>query len=154
MKSSLANHTEGKTVRTTVGYGHVILPNEGNKYDSGIDETAAVELVLSDLDRVVYPYLNSWLKNNSVSLNQQQYDALVDFTFTAGQKWITDFWGLRNILLSGNITYQAMHSEFMTWTKVGGERSLGMYRRRMDELNIFFYGDYSRNSPDWPYGGV
>jgi GH24 family phage-related lysozyme (muramidase) len=135
----------------TVGYGHVINENaEGTRYNNGITEEEATELLKSDLNRVVYQYLNPWISNVSITLNQQQYDALVSFTFNVGPSWITKYEDLKNILMSGNITHETMHTEFMDWIKVNGERALGLYRRRIDELNIFFEGNYSRNYPNRP----
>lgn len=132
----------------TVGYGHVITPADGTKYDNGITEAEARELLEKDIEAHI-SYLNNWLSANSVVLSQNQYDALASFTFNAGPDWITKYHGLRDILLGENADYDNMHTEFMDWIYSGGEKSLGLYRRRMDELRIFFDGDYSRNYPDW-----
>jgi GH24 family phage-related lysozyme (muramidase) len=138
----------------TIGYGHVMTGDEIEKYKNGISEEEAIELLKKDLEDKVYKYLDPWIEENSVKLTQQQYDALVIFTFNAGPSWITEYEDLRSILKRGNITYEAMYNEFMTWIKVNDEPSLGLYRRRMDELNIFFKGDYNRDYPNWPEGGV
>jgi len=138
----------------TVGYGHVITAADGIKYDNGITKEEALILLKKDIKEKAADYLDPFLNSNSIILNQQQYDALLIFTFNTGPSWLTKYDDLRNILLRGNVTYDAMYNEFMTWTTAGGGRSLGLYRRRMDELNIFFNGDYSRNYPDWPFGGL
>jgi GH24 family phage-related lysozyme (muramidase) len=133
----------------TVGYGHVILPEDGDKYDNGITEEEATELLKRDLERVVYQYLNPWLEENSVVLTQQQYDALVSFTFNLGQSWMNGS-GLSEALLSGD--FSEVGAQMMRWVNVNGSPSTGLYRRRNDEVNMFENGTYDRTYPDAPAG--
>lgn len=130
----------------TVGYGHVITQDDGTKYDSGITENDARSLLESDLDRVVYQYLNPWISKNSISLTQQQYDALVSFTFNVGQRWIKES-TLKTVLENGD--FDKVGDAMMMWVIVNGQRSLGLYRRRTDEVNMFYDGVYARTYPNW-----
>ena len=133
----------------TVGYGHVITPEDGTKYDNGITEEEATELLKRDLERVVYQYLNPWLEDNSIVLTQQQYDALVSFTFNLGQSWMNGS-GLSEALLSGD--FSEVGAQMMRWVNVNGKPSAGLYRRRNDEVNMFENGSYERTYPDPPAG--
>jgi len=130
------------------------LDEEGDKYDKGITKEEAHELMLSDI-KDLQEYLDKFLHDNSIVLNQHQYDALISFTFLAGISWLVEYTDLRNILTSGNITYEKMHREFMEWLMINKKREKDVYRRRMDELDIFFYGayktDFDRPIPDWFY---
>ena|GEM_PF-2910273 len=132
----------------TVGYGHVILDED--YYDNGISEEEALTLLKNDIQIVAAQYLDDFLQKNDVVLTQQQYDALLSFTFNTGPDWLTEYYELRDIIKGENITYEDMYDEFMTWINVNGKPALGLYRRRLDELDIFFNGDYTRKFPDKP----
>lgn len=41
------------------------------------------------------------------------------------------------------------HTAFGTIIYAGSEKSLGLYRRRMDEADMFVYGTYRRTYRDW-----
>lgn len=128
-----------------VGYGHVLTTEDGTRYDNGIPEVEATELLKEDLEKVVYQYLNPWLEKHLLILTQNQYDALVDFTFNTGHGWLTEHTNLRDILLSRNVTYSAIYNEFMTRIHVNGTKVLSLYRRRMGELGIFFDNVYKKS---------
>jgi lysozyme len=64
--------------KLTIGYGHLIKPTE--KFPDFISEEFACELLNSDL-----VYLEKGLKKLlNISLNQNQFDALMSFSFNLG----------------------------------------------------------------------
>lgn len=69
-----------------------------------------------------------------VPLNQNQYDALVDFAFNVG---VGNF--LRSALRTklNNKQYDAVPEELMLWVKAGGIESVGLIRRRQAEATLF-----------------
>ena len=137
----------------TIGYGHAIpKKNYDGRYDNGITEAEAQQLLMDDIRTKAQELLDEYLGKNSTVLNQHQYDALISFTFNTGPDWINRYRDLRNILESGNITREAMYREFMDWIIADGKRVLGLYRRRIDELDMFFNKDYNRKDrtkPEW-----
>ena len=135
----------------TVGYGHVILEQEGNKYDNGITKEEALKLLKTDIIEREND-VNYLIKKYNIQLNQNQFDSLVSFTYNAGNSWIygSKITDLRNILCSRNYNSQDIRNEFFTWIKVNNKVSLGLYRRRNDEANIFNNNIYERTYPNLP----
>ena len=131
----------------TVGYGHVITKSDGTKYDDGITEEEALNLLLSDL-AVAMKYVNEFLITYQITLTQNQFDALVSFTFNAGPDWITKASGLKDVLISKN--FSKVGDEMMRWIYVNGQKSEGLYRRRADEVQIFYNEEYTRDYPNMP----
>lgn len=70
----------------------------------------------------------------TVPLTQQQFDALVDFTFNLGTGALQHSTLLR-LLNSGN--YQGAGGEFEKWDKAGGKVLPGLLRRRQAERDMF-----------------
>ena len=60
----------------TVGYGHVILEQEGNKYDNGITKEEALKLLKTDIIEREND-VNYLIKKYNIQLNQNQFDSLV-----------------------------------------------------------------------------
>ncbi len=69
---------------------------------------------------------------------QNQFDALVSLSFNAGKQGSDDV--IEQIIRGVDPT-----SAFCEYIEYNGEDSLGLYRRRMDEAEMFLYSDYSRN---------
>jgi RHS repeat-associated protein len=124
----------------TVGYGHVITSADGTKYNNGISKADAWGLLKSDLAGKA-TYLNNFLTNNNLVLNQNQYDALLSFTFNAGQSWI-DSSTLRNVLLS--VDFSGVGDAMKMWNKVNDNVAQGLVNRRADEAELFYDADYKR----------
>lgn len=112
----------------TIGYGHLILPHE--QFELPITQEEANLLLEHDLVKTeagVHSYVN-------VSLNQNQFDALVSFAFNVG---ITN---LRNSTLLRTLNqgdYIAAADQFLRWNKAGGHVFEGLTRRRNAERELF-----------------
>ena len=53
------------------------------------------------------------------------------------------------VLIEEIMSGMDVHEAFAQYNKSGGKFELGLYRRRMDEADIFAYGDYVREErPD------
>ena len=72
--------TKAWTPESTIGYGHLILKNEWDKYKNGITKEQAEALFLKDAEPTVTA-INKLLK---VSVTQQEFDALVILAFNIG----------------------------------------------------------------------
>lgn len=113
----------------TIGYGHVIERNE-HFPDTGISETEAQELLARDV-AVAENAVNRLV---SAALTQQQFDALVSFTFNLGAAALARS-TLRKYLQNGQI--EAAAGEFTRWVYVNGAPSAGLMRRRLAEKALF-----------------
>ena len=114
----------------TIGSGHLILPNEN--YDQPISLDVANALLRADLKRTEEGVRNSV----TVTINQNQFDALVSFAFNLGVGNLKSSTLLR-LLNEGNIFAAA--DQFLRWNKAGGRELPGLTRRRRAERDLFIY---------------
>lgn len=92
-------------------------------------------------------YLNPFLKNNGIVVNQNQFDALADFTYNCGIGWFTTYknadgsWCLlKQMLLDDPSTWtqERVSAAFGTWVKDGNGNVLdGLKKRRDSETSLF-----------------
>ena len=125
----------------TVGYGHVITEADGTMYDNGITQEDALALLMSDAAGFTNS-LNTFLVNNEISLNQNEYDALLSFTYNTGNGWMSDS-TLRTNLVNGESCN--VGDAMSMWIYAGGQVSQGLVNRRADEVAIFYDADYNRD---------
>ena len=111
----------------TIGYGHTgtdVVP--GMK----ISEGQATILLAADVAWAV-TCVNKSVKS---AINQNQFDALVDFTFNLGCANLGSSTLLR-LLNAGDFAGAA--AQFIRWNKAGGKVLAGLTRRRQAEAMIF-----------------
>ena len=92
--------------------------------------------------------INSFLDKYGLEYTQQQFDALLLFTYNFGPAWMfreNSSW--RNGLING-VTGNDFMFEIGQWCHAGGELLRPLIVRRLIEANIFFNGIYSRTVPD------
>ena len=116
----------------TIGYGHT----EGVNPDDEMDKEAAEELLALDL--VVYERSVSWIIE--VPLNQQQFDALISFTFNLGETNLCNS-TLRKVL--NQQEYNEVPNQIRRWNKAGGKVNDGLIRRREAEALLFQGKDWT-----------
>ena len=112
----------------TIGYGHLILPEES--FAQPITEAQAEALLRRDLS-VSENAVNKYV---SVALNQDQFDALVSFTFNLGSGNLKSSTLLK---LLNERRYQEAANQLLRWDKAGGKQVAGLTRRRAAELALF-----------------
>ena len=110
----------------TIGYGHT----HGVTLGMTCTQEQAEEWLLEDVQAAVNA-VNSMVR---VPLTQQEFDALVDFTFNLGSGSLQHSTLLR-LLNSGD--YQGAAGEFEKWDKAGGKVLAGLLRRRQAEEEMF-----------------
>ena len=127
----------------TVGYGHVITAEDGHKYDNGITKEQAEIQLQQDIIKAE-KYVNSFIDDYGIELTQNEYDALISFTFNVGCGWLIDerTSDLKNMLISGDYTEEDITNELLTWTNAGGGKSPGLVDRRTDEAELFNEAKY------------
>ena len=91
--------------------------------------------------------INSFLNKYNLDYTQQQFDALLLFTYNFGTSWLfreSSSWraGLINGVTGNDFMY-----EIGQWCHAGGSILKPLISRRLIEANIFFNGVYSRTVP-------
>ena len=110
----------------TIGYGHTKNVKQGMK----ITNEHATNLLKDDL-KTYEGYVNKYVK---VKLNQNQFDALVSFTFNCGGGALKSSTLLKK-LNKGDYTSAA--NELLRWNKASGKILAGLTRRRKAEKALF-----------------
>jgi lysozyme len=113
--------------KMTVGFGHVIQP--GELCDEVTEETA-LELLKDDLQEAEQA-VNELV---TVPLNQNQFDALVSFTFNLGRGKLE----VSTLLAKLNLgDYQGASAQITRWRYIGNTPSNGLSHRREAERSLF-----------------
>lgn len=112
----------------TIGYGHLILPSES--FPNPLTEKQAEDLLRKDL-AASEAGVTRLVK---VKLSQQQFDALVSFTFNLGAGNLQSSTLLKK-LNAGD--YSGAADELLRWNKAGGKEVAGLTRRRTAERKLF-----------------
>lgn len=112
----------------TIGYGHLILPNES--FPNPLTEKQAEDLLRKDLATSEAGVT----RQVKVKLSQQQFDALVSFTFNLGAGNLQSSTLLKK-LNAGD--YSGAADELLRWNKAGGKEVAGLTRRRAAERKLF-----------------
>ena len=118
----------------TIGYGATYYPG-GKKVtmtDSAINESKAIEI----LSNMMESYENAVNKYCTSAINQNQFDALVSFTYNLGAGNLKSSTLLKKVNLNPNDP--TIKTEFMKWTKAGGKVLTGLVRRRTAESELYF----------------
>jgi len=124
----------------TIGIGHLvhlgpINGSEPSDFKDGITEQQAYDLLKSDVASAIKAVKDLI----TVPLNQQQFDALVSFTFNLGRGSLKSS-DLRTRLNRGE--YSAVPYELSRWVNGGGKKLPGLVKRRSDEGQLFQNGVY------------
>jgi len=113
---------------STIGYGHKIAKNE--KYDK-ISCHLAQDLLLIDLGKIQFSVLN----NIHYPLNQNQFGAIVSFTYNVGGGALQRS-TLRQKINYGNL--EEVGQELLKWVYVGSRKIAGLALRRQAEVELFY----------------
>ena len=90
--------------------------------------------------------MNSFLSANGLTLTQQQFDALASLQFNCSA--VLSGCRVTRLLTGGDYTEVSMANAWCSWVSVGGSYSSKMLERRIRELQVYFYGDYTGNESD------
>ena len=131
----------------TIGYGHTAGVKEG---DTITQETADAYL-RNDLEKYEKAVMNY---DGIYHFNQNQFDALVSFTYNCGVG------NLKNLTQSGKRTLAQISTKLPLYNKAGGVVLRGLQRRRAAEKELFdtpiktdktdttkYYPQYTGDSP-------
>ena len=116
----------------TVGYGHT--GDDVSLAMDPISQQQADQLLAADLVK-----FEGYVDDLCPVCTQQQFDALVSFTYNLGQGSLEGS-SLRRYHNAGN--YTAAAGEFGKWNHAGGAVLEGLTRRRAGEANVYATGTY------------
>lgn len=118
----------------TIGYGATYYPNKKKvtMQDKPITEKEASEL----LKYMLISYENDVKRLVKSKLTQNQFDALVSFTYNLGSTNLGKSTLLKKVNVNPND--KSIRDEFMKWNKAGGKVFNGLTRRRNAESNLYF----------------
>lgn len=114
--------------KSTIGYGHVILPNE--RYIK-ITEAEAEEILNQDLQK----FFKEYIKYVKVELNQNQHASLFSLMFNIGIRAFAKSTLLKYI--NENANESDIKKEFLRWKFVNKVESKGLLNRRLLEWEIY-----------------
>ncbi len=116
----------------TIGYGSTRYPNGAKvtMQDKPTTVGMAETILLSTLQNYV-DAVNTFVKN---PINQNQFDALVDFAYNAGVGALQSSTLLKKINLND---FKGASLEFNKWTHAGGKVLNGLVARRKAETDLF-----------------
>lgn len=110
----------------TIGYGHTKGVARGHR----INQKQADNFLKEDIkqfEKVVQKYVR-------VSLNQNQFDALVSFCFNVGSGAFQSSTLLKKL---NEKDYEGASTEFLRWNKANGKVLAGLTKRRSAEKKLF-----------------
>ena len=115
----------------TIGYGHT----KGVKEGDAIEQEAAEAFLIEDLES----FEQAVTRLVEVPLTQQQFDALVSWTFNLGAGNLAESTLLRKL---NNYQYAEVPEQMMRWVRAGGQVLDGLVRRRAAEAALFQNKDW------------
>ena len=114
----------------TIGYGHT-----GKDVIKGmvITELYADELLKADVAKLEHSLIKS-LNADEIEINQNQFDALISFSYNLGLTRLVNS-TLWRYLKEGNV--KAAAGQFIRWNKANGKVLQGLTFRREAEAKLF-----------------
>lgn len=136
----------------TIGYGTYV--ESDTTYPNGITEEQASQILYNALE-YYENCLNSFLERHNISVNQDQFDALLCFTYNI-PAWTfsgNEDYSLAQMMINGyeNYSDKEIYDIFGLYVKAGtGENKKtlpGLVRRRVMEASLFLYGNTTTQVP-------
>lgn len=132
----------------TVGYGTQCPSEKYFEYKSnGITKKEAEALLQEELAEISASINEKLIDMYNLTLTQNQFDALVSFSFNIGPGWMTYDSSLRNAILR-NANESDMVYAFGLYCTAGGKYLPGLITRRLCEANMYLNAIYSKNVSD------
>lgn len=132
----------------TVGYGTKCPDEKLDEYKTnGITQEAAESLLRSYIARFEAE-LDHFMSKTGVVLNQNQYDALLLFSYNCGTAWAYSTTGILYKAVVEGATGNELINAFSRWCNAGGQIKTFLLRRRLCEANLYLNGVYSQTIPE------
>lgn len=138
----------GDGVQWSIGYGTYCGKTEKDvpkEYWDGISESDAEELLRQYLSNVAEVEVNNFFRSIGRQPTQQQFDAIVDFTYNLGAGWMEEDSAIKSYLTrfcgeSGSEL--ELVNALGVWCRIGSEISEHLCSRRIREALIYLHGEY------------
>ncbi len=129
----------------SMGYGSYCSPDMVAYYTANpLTEPQAAELLLTQLQSYIQE-VRSFLTRHNKTVTQNQFDALVSFTYNCGGGWTWEETGyFHNAVESAQTNTQFLYA-MMLFSTAGGDFIL--IPRRMAEANLYINGVYNNSAP-------
>jgi len=125
----------------TIGVGHLLTKSELSsgkivingvpvQYSGGLTNQQVLDLLSQDV-KPAEQAVNNGVK---VALNQNQFDALVSFTFNVGNAAFTASTLLKVL---NQQQYAEVPTQFLRWVRAGGQVVQGLVNRRQNEISLW-----------------
>lgn len=125
----------------SVGYG---CRCEKGEYPNGITEAEADALL-----RKAISNFENGINNIGRQLTQNQFDALVSFSYNVGLAWISNSsYRIYKLAHGTQYTEAEVFDIFGSWNNAGGKPLAGLTRRREAEARMWLYGENSTPAKD------
>ena len=124
----------------TIGYGTACQKGE---YPNGISREEADYLLRVEL-KEFEDEVDKILAKGTVKHTQNQYDAIISFTFNLGAQWAKSGNQIYQYILFGGHTEMEFVNTMGAWANAGGSVVQALMHRRMDEADIYLNGNYMR----------
>ena len=121
------------TGKPTIGVGHLCA--SWNEYPKGITYDKAMQLFHEDLRETEAAVQ----KGVTVEISQHRFDALADFVYNVGAN---AFLNSTLLKLVNAREFGQVPPEFLRWTKAGGLRLRGLYKRRAACGLLWWFAEY------------
>jgi lysozyme len=116
--------------KTELSTGNIIINGEEISYSDDITEQQSLDLLSQDMS-YAQETVNEYVK---VPLNQNQFDALVSFTFNCGNG---AFMNSTLLKVLNDSCYDMVPDELKKWTHAGGKVCDGLIVRRRNEIKLW-----------------
>lgn len=132
----------------TVGYGTKCPDDKLEEYKkNGISEEAAEQLLRNYIARFEGE-INKFATKTGTKLNQNQFDALMLFSYNCGTAWMYSTTGILYKAIVNGATGNELINAFSRWCNAGGQIKTFLLRRRLSEANIYLNGIYNQLPPE------
>ncbi len=130
----------------SVGYGTGVSGTDLAEYQKrGITEAEADQLMrryVADFETDV----NAFARNFGLNFSQNEFDALISFTYNLGSDWMNNDSTLRQVIISRD-TGEEFIFAIARWCTASGNIIEHLITRRLAEANVYINGVYSRTPP-------
>jgi lysozyme len=118
--------------KKTIGYGTRLDYHPEIKKNICITEPKAIELLKTDLDKLVTPVIKD---NVTIKLKQNQIDALYSLIYNIG---MDNFVNSNLLKMLNNKKFNNMKKDWQEFQIADGRVLKGLVKRRQEELSLFF----------------
>lgn len=133
----------------TVGFGTRCPDDMLDYYNkNGITEQEAEALLRNFLDEFEREINEKIIKEHGLQLTQNQFDALVSFSYNCGTRWAYSPDGVFYQAIINGATGNDLIRAFALWCSAGGEVLTYLLNRRLSEANMYLNGIYERKPPE------